>query len=83
MDDVLYQTIFFTHKLRVIDVIRCIRDLEASCDLLIKSDEKYLPQQINRLKDSLLDYKSAKFDLISRAYFEDTPNPYDDAHDPY
>ena len=79
MDDTLYQTVFFTNKVSVIEAIKRIRELEAACDMIATADRQDLHLYVDRLKDELLNYKSAKFNLISRAFFEDTPNPYDPA----
>jgi hypothetical protein len=81
LDDVLYQSVFFTNKVKVIQTIKSIRSLEAVCDMISTADKEDLHLYVDRLKNQLLDYKTMKFELISRAFFEDTPNPYDYTQD--
>ena len=77
MDEDSYQKLFIVNKDLVIDTIKQLRELEASCDLIACTDPEHYNFTVPKMLKALLNFKSAKFDLIAKAFYGDNPNPYD------
>lgn len=81
MDESYYDKLFIKNKNLVIETIKSLRELEASCDLLLSADSDQIKFFMQKLSESLLEFKTSKFELISAAFFEGTPDPYNPVFD--
>ncbi|MFO7526964.1 MAG: hypothetical protein R6W68_16040 [Ignavibacteriaceae bacterium] len=81
MDESYYDKLFIKNKNLVIETIKSLRELEASCDLLLDADSESKSFYTQKLAKSLLEFKTAKFELVTAAYFEGTPDPYNPVFD--
>lgn len=66
----------FANKKLVINAIKRLRELEASCEVVITTDPESRKFWLQKMNDALLEFKTAKFELISYAYYGENPDPY-------
>lgn len=81
MDDASYEKLFIGNKRLVIEAVKKLRELEASCDLIVNTEPEYQKIWIQKMFSALLEFKTAKFDLLSKAFYGESPDPYDSQFD--
>jgi hypothetical protein len=81
LDDKSYNALFVTNKELVIEAVKKLKELEASCDLIVDADPEHRDIWLPKMFKALLDFKTSKFELVEKAYFGDNPNPFEPQYD--